>query len=84
VLVGHSSATALVAELATRLPAAGLIFVDGDIPPAHGRVAALRPALRDFVASLADETGRLPVWSRWHVGDPERARRVGIDQLSAV
>lgn len=84
VLVGHSSATALVAELATRLPAAGLIFVDGDVPPAHGRAVALRPALREFVASLADETGRLPVWSRWHMGDPERARRVGIDQLAAV
>lgn len=83
VLVGHSSATALVADLATRVPAAGLIFVDGDIPPDEGAAAPVRAALKGVIAGLADAEGRLPVWSRWHTGDPERARRVGIDQLAA-
>jgi hypothetical protein len=82
VLVGHSSASALVADLATRLACRGLIIVDGDVPPAQGAAAPVRPALRDFIRSLAGPDGMLPVWSKWFAGDPQRAARVGIDLLA--
>ena len=36
IVVGHSSASALVADLATKLPARGIIIVDGDVPPSRG------------------------------------------------
>jgi hypothetical protein len=36
IVVGHSSASALVADLATKLPVAGIIIVDGDVPPSQG------------------------------------------------
>src|SRR4030088_1410182 len=53
ILVGHSSAGALVADLASKLAARGLIIVDGDVPPAIGAAPPVRPALRDFIAGLA-------------------------------
>ncbi|MGC2777949.1 MAG: alpha/beta hydrolase [Bradyrhizobium sp.] len=82
ILVGHSSASALVADLATKLPASALIIVDGDIPPTQGPAAPVRPALHDFVRSLAGADGMLPVWSRWFARDPQRAALVGLDQLA--
>jgi hypothetical protein len=81
-VVGHSSATMLAAELATRLNAQGVILVDGDVPPAHGAAAPVRPALYDFIRSLARADGSLPIWSRWFTGDRERAALVGIDILA--
>jgi ribosomal protein S18 acetylase RimI-like enzyme len=80
-VVGHSSACALVAELATKMVVSGLILVDGEIPPAHGATSAVRPALLAFIEGLADETGTLPVWSRWFADDAARASLVGIDIL---
>ncbi|GLH81822.1 hypothetical protein SSBR45G_67310 [Bradyrhizobium sp. SSBR45G] len=82
VLVGHSSASTLAAELATKLPARGIIIVDGDIPPAQGRAPPVRPALRDFIRNLARADGTLPVWSRWFEQHPERAALIGLDRLS--
>lgn len=82
ILVGHSSASALVADLATRLPARGIIIVDGDVPPARGPAFPVRPALHDFVKSLAGPDGMLPVWSKWFAGDKARASLVGIDVLA--
>jgi hypothetical protein len=82
ILVGHSSASALAADLATRLPARAVIIVDGDVPPPHGTAAPVRPALRDFIRGLAEADGRLPIWSRWFANDPQRAHLVGIDLLS--
>ncbi|WP_315785402.1 MULTISPECIES: alpha/beta hydrolase [unclassified Bradyrhizobium] len=79
IVVAHSSACALAAELASKMAVGGLILVDGDIPPTHGFVRPVRPALLAFIAALADERGTLPVWSRWFEGDPARARLVGID-----
>ena len=83
VVVGHSSASALVADLAARLPVRSLIIVDGDIPPVEGPAAPVRPALRDFIRGLADANGTLPVWSRWFSGDADRAALVGIDRLAS-
>jgi hypothetical protein len=82
ILVGHSSASALVADLASKLATRGLIIVDGDIPPAIGAAAPVRPALRSFIDNLAGPDGMLPPWSQWFRDDPPRAARVGIDILA--
>jgi hypothetical protein len=81
VLVGHSSASALVADLATKLPTSGVIVVDGDIPPVQGAASPVRPALREYIRSLAATDGSLPIWSKWFCGDMQRAVLVGIDIL---
>jgi len=81
IVVGHSSACALAIDLATKVAARGVILVDGDIPPTSGAAAPIRPALRDFLATLADPTGLLPIWSRWFMNDPARAALVGVDVL---
>lgn len=82
ILVGHSSATALVADLATKLRVHGIILVDGDVPPGKGPASAVRPALRDFVRRLADADGMLPIWSKWFAGDRQRSILVGMDVLA--
>lgn len=81
-LVGHSSASALVADLATRLPTCGVIIVDGDVPPHSGAASPVRPALRDFIRSRAGADGALPIWSRWFAGDAQRLTLVGLDILA--
>jgi len=82
VLVGHSSASALVADLATRLPTRSVIIVDGEVPPSRGTAAPVRPALRDFIRSLAEVDGSLPIWSKWFAGDAQRTALVGLDILA--
>jgi Alpha/beta hydrolase family len=82
VLVGHSSASALVADLAIRLPVRGVIIVDGDIPPLQGAASPVRPALHDFIRSLAGADGTLPVWSKWFAGDAQRSALIGLDILA--
>ena len=83
VLVGHSSASVLVADLATRLPTRSVIIVDGEVPPSPGAASPVRPALCDFIRSLAEADGSLPIWSKWFSGDAERASLVGIDMLAS-
>jgi hypothetical protein len=82
IVVGHSSASALVADLATRLPARGIIVVDGDVPPSRGAAFAVRPALHDFIKGLAEADGMLPIWSRWFTHDMRRMSLVGLDVLA--
>jgi Alpha/beta hydrolase family len=82
ILVGHSSASTLVADLATKIPVRGLIIVDGDIPPASGSAPPVRVTLHEFIAELADEDGLLPPWSQWWLKDRRRAQLVGIDTLA--
>jgi hypothetical protein len=81
-VVGHSSASVLAADLATRLPARGIILVDGEVPPSRGAAFPVRLALHDFIKGLAEPDGMLPIWSRWFAGDTERLSRVGLDILS--
>jgi len=83
-LVGHSSATGLIAELATMLPVPvrGLVLVDGEVPPVSGPASPVRPALRAFIAALPDRDGKLPPWSQWFLNDPQRAAMIGIDLLA--
>jgi hypothetical protein len=81
IIVGHSAASTLAAELATRMPARGLIIVDGDIPAASGSVPPVtRQPFRRLIDSLADEAGALPPWSHWFT-DPQRAALSGLDIL---
>ena len=82
IVVGHSSATALVADLATRLPARAIIMVDGDVPPSRGAAFPVRPALHDFIKGLAEADGMLPIWSRWFTRDIRRMSLVGLDVLA--
>lgn len=81
VLVGHSSASALVADLAGKVPCRCVIVVDGEVPPSKGAASPVRPALLDFIKSLAESDGTLPIWSRW-LGDARRASLVGLDVLA--
>src|SRR5260221_6204554 len=55
ILIGHSLASTLVADLATKIPVRGLIIVDCDMPPVRGPVVPGKPVLREFVSGLADE-----------------------------
>ena len=81
ILVGHSSASVLVADLSGKLPCRCVIIVDGEVPPSQGAAAPVRPALRDFIKTLAGPDGTLPIWSRW-LGDARRASLVGLDILA--
>ena len=83
VVVGHSSASALAADLATKLPARSIIIVDGDVPPSQGAASPVRPALREFIQNLAEADGTLPIWSKWFSGDAQRASLVGVDLLAS-
>jgi hypothetical protein len=83
VVVGHSSATTLAADLATKLRAGGIIMVDGDVPPSHGAASPVRPALHDLIRGLASADGALPIWSKWFSGDARRTALVGLDILAS-
>jgi pimeloyl-ACP methyl ester carboxylesterase len=82
IVVGHSSASALAADLATKLPARGIIIVDGDVPPSQGAAVPVRPGFLDFIKGLVEDDGMLPIWSRWFVGDNRRLSLVGLDALA--
>jgi hypothetical protein len=82
IVVGHSSASVLAADLATRLPARAVIMVDGDVPPPRGAAFPVRPALHDFIKGLAAPDGTLPLWSKWFAHDKARASLIGIDILA--
>lgn len=81
IVVGHSLATILAAAVAGHRPVRGLVFVDGDIPAANGRVIPGRESFRQFLLSLADAEGRLPRWSDWWKGRPQSAA-IGIDDFA--
>jgi hypothetical protein len=82
VLVGYSASPTLAAELATRIPTQGVVFLDGDIPPATGRVAPGSERLRRRLETIDDNDGRLPLWSDWFTTDEDRAV-IGITALQA-
>jgi pimeloyl-ACP methyl ester carboxylesterase len=80
VLVGYSASTTLAAELATKMPTQGIVFLDGDIPPRTGRVLPGSERVRRRVEALDDHDGRIPPWSDWFTTDEERAI-IGIAAL---
>lgn len=83
IVVAHSSASSLAADLAIKLPVRSVIIVDGDIPPAQGAASPVRPALREFIQGLAETDGTLPIWSKWFSGDAQRTSLVGLDSLAS-
>ncbi|WP_349643785.1 hypothetical protein [Bradyrhizobium sp. LMTR 3] len=58
------------------------MIVDGEVPPSRGAAPPVRPALRDFIRSIAASDGTLPIWSRWFAGDIKRTSLVGLDLLA--
>jgi hypothetical protein len=83
VLIGHSSAGPLVADLASKLHCRCIVIVDGHVPPSQGFAPPVRPAFRDFIESLAAGRGILPIWSRWFSGDTQREALLGLDRLAS-
>lgn len=81
IVVGHSSASILAADLAMKLPANAVIIVDGEAPPSHGAASPVRPALREHVRGLVQANGTLPIWSKWFSGDARRLSLIGLDMM---
>ena len=63
VLVPHSNAGLYAAAVAAERDVRGIVFVDARLPGEHA--SAAEPEFRAFLATVADEDGRLPVWTRW-------------------
>jgi Alpha/beta hydrolase family len=82
VLIGHSSAGPLVADLASELHCRCIVIVDGHVPPPQGLVPTVRPFFRDFIERLAAGEKILPIWSRWFSGDAQREALLGLDRLA--
>ena len=65
-LVAHSNAgylaPAVRAGLGRALP---VIFMDAALPPVSGPTTLAPEGFRAFLATLAEDTGRLPPWTRW-------------------
>ncbi len=64
IVVGHSGAGPLLPVIAARTRAAGVVFVDADIPPDSGGAALVPGEFLEFLRGLA-VGGRLPPWSEW-------------------
>lgn len=69
VLVPHSNAGVYCAALAAVRDVRALVFVDAGLPDDAPTTALAPAAFREFLSSLADDRGLLPVWSRWWAGD---------------
>lgn len=64
--VAHSNAGYLAPTVRTKAGSAGpIVFMDAALPPAAGDTALAPPGLREFLASMTDETGLLPPWTHW-------------------
>jgi hypothetical protein len=62
VLVPHSNAGLFAGAIASARDVRGIVFADAR-PPSIGPIA--ETPLRDHLATLVDEDGLLPVWTRW-------------------
>ena len=82
IVVGHSSASALVADLATKLPARGIIIVDGDVPPSRGAAVPVRPPFTTSSRALSNPTACFRSGRRWFARDTRRMSLVGLDILA--
>lgn len=65
ILVGRSAAGALIAAMAARIAARGLIFVDAQIPHAQGPTAPVEASFLTYIDTLVLPGGMLPPWSQW-------------------
>ena len=64
IIVGYGAGTVLAAWLASRIDAAGLILMDGEIPPDAGPCPILPEPVTVQLRKLA-KGDRLPKWSDW-------------------
>jgi hypothetical protein len=76
-VVGYSAGTVLAAWLAPRVGAAGLIFVDGEIPPTEGPCPILPPRVAARLEPRAGPEG-LPRWSDWWPQDMAEPLGLGL------
>lgn len=80
VLVGHSGAGPLLAQIAARIGASSLIFVDADVPPDTGEAELMPADILTQLRTIAVD-GLLPPWSAWFGPEvmrelvPDAARR---------
>jgi hypothetical protein len=81
-LVGHSSASVLVAQLANLLDTEAIVFVDGLVPPASGPAGPVPARLLGMLDALCGADGTLPPWSDWWTNNPLRDA-VGVPLLQA-
>lgn len=81
-LVGHSSATVLVAQLAGLLDTEAIVLVDGIVPPPSGFVGPVPERLLALLDGLCGLDGVLPPWSDWWATSPLK-HEVGIPLLRA-
>ncbi|HET6654394.1 MAG TPA: hypothetical protein VFH10_17285 [Nocardioides sp.] len=65
VLVPHSNAGYLAANVAAAVGSAGVVYVDAALPASTGPTTLAPSELLDFLAGLADEDGVLPPWTQW-------------------
>lgn len=65
VLVPHSNAGVYVAAVAAARAVAGVVFVDAGVPAGAPTTPIAPGRFRDFLASLVEPDGLLPVWTRW-------------------
>jgi hypothetical protein len=84
VLVGHSGAGLLLPVIAdaVTVEVAALVFVDGFLPPAAGRLALGPPAFIDELRALASD-GVLAPWSTWF-GEDVMSELVPDERLRAA
>jgi pimeloyl-ACP methyl ester carboxylesterase len=64
-LVPHSNAGLYVAALAAARDVTGIVLVDAGMPSDGPTTPTAPPYFRDFVASLVEPDGSLPVWTCW-------------------
>ena len=81
IVVGYSAGTVLATWLAPRIEAAGLILMDGEIPPAEGPCPILPERVSSLLSSRAGPAG-LPRWSEWWPSD--LSEPLGLGPLKRV
>ncbi len=65
VVVAHSGAGLLAPAVARGLGAPSIVFLDAQLPPAHGTVSPAEPEFIAFLTTIADKDGVLPTWATW-------------------
>ncbi len=82
VLVAHSAASTVAAALTRHGNVAGLVIVDGFIPPARGSAPPSDGALLELIRTLPSVDGVLPPWNEWWKTESNR-ETVGLTALDA-
>jgi hypothetical protein len=84
VLVPHSQAGLYAPRLGELLPVRATVYVDAALPVAGRETSLARPGFLEWLRSLADADGVLPVWTRWwdDVDDlfPDAATRAAVER----